>query len=305
MDSKRIFVFTDIDLDGATSLLGLHWALNAKPGELQFKAVTVSNFRKEFLLWAAEDSIENYDAVYFLDLDTSSCADVIDNKKSVIIDHHSSHVQAKDKYKNAVTNIVETTSCAKLIYIHFKNELSNITNEQKYLFALANDYDSYTLKLKESYELNCTYTNTQKTLEKTRVHKFVERYYEGFKGFNQQEKNVIKEHITARDIAINTLNVFSGTVNISKQPWVVTGAMGTKFVNEICEHLIKTYSSDIVFFINTNNSHVSFRKKKDCPVNLSKLAEKLCGGGGHEYAAGGKITETFMEFTKQLTPLEK
>jgi oligoribonuclease NrnB/cAMP/cGMP phosphodiesterase (DHH superfamily) len=77
--------------------------------------------------------------------------------------------------------------------------------------------------------------------------------------------------------------------------------MGTKYINDICDHLLKTYNSDIVFFVNTNSSHVSFRKKKTCNVNLAKLAEFLCGGGGHEYAAGGKITEKFMNFSKQLS----
>ena len=98
--------------------------------------------------------------------------------------------------------------------------------------------------------------------------------------------------------------MFSGNVNISKQNVKVTGTTGTKYVNDICDHLIKEYDSDIVFFVNTNNSHVSFRKKKECSIDMSKLAIKLCEGGGHEYAAGGKITDTFMEFVKQLTPVE-
>ena len=160
MDLKKIFVFTDSDLDGAASLLVLHWVLKANPGDIKFQTVTVSNFRKEFLLWAAENSIENYDAVYFLDLDTSSSSDLIDNKKSIIIDHHETHDASK--YKNANTNISVTTSCAKLLYLHFKDKLTSLTNEQKYLIALANDYDSYTLKLTESYNLNCAFSNSKK-----------------------------------------------------------------------------------------------------------------------------------------------
>jgi oligoribonuclease NrnB/cAMP/cGMP phosphodiesterase (DHH superfamily) len=81
--------------------------------------------------------------------------------------------------------------------------------------------------------------------------------------------------------------------------------MGSKYVNDVCDYLLRTYNSDIVFFVNTNSQHVSFRKKKDCTVDMSKLAKNLCDGGGHEYAAGGKITDTFMEFVKQLTPVEK
>lgn len=300
MDPKKVYVFTDSDLDGATSLLILHWALKSNLGEIKFQTTTVSNFRKDFLAWAAEDSIEKYDAVYFLDIDTSSSADLIDNKKSIIIDHHETHVPEKEKYKNATTNIIVTTSCSKLMYVHFKNELAQLTGIQKYLVALANDYDCYEFKLPESYNLNCAFTNSQKTLGKTKTHKFIERFYNGFNGFNAQENNIIKEYTTGRDSAISKLQVYSGKINISKQNLTVAGTMGNRFVNDICDHLLKKYNADIVFFVNTSSNHISFRKNKTCNVNLAKLANVLCEGGGHEYAAGGKITEKFMEFTKQL-----
>lgn len=303
MDSKKIYVFTDSDLDGAASLLILHWALNANIESVKFQTTTVSNFRKDFLNWATEDSIENYDTVYFLDLDTSTSVDLIDNKKSVIIDHHETHFLAKEKYKNATVNVTVTTSCAKLLYVHFKKDLVNLTSTQKYLIALADDYDSYQFKLPESYNLNCAFSNSQKSLGKSKTHKFLERFYEGFAGFTKQETNIITEYITARDAAISNLQVFTGSVNISKQKVIITGTMGSRFVNDICDYLLKKHNTDIVFFVNTSSNHVSFRKNKPCNINLAKLAEVLCNGGGHEYAAGGKITEGFMEFTKQLTVL--
>ena len=306
MITKNIHVFTDIDLDGSTSLLALHWGLKAKIGEITYKATTISNLRRELLRWLENDSIDNYDYVYFLDLDTSNCVDLIDNKKTIIIDHHLTHVKNKHNYKNATVDVVETTSCAKKIYNCFKSSFKDtLSSEQKLLIAMADDYDSYQFKLPLSYNLNCLLTNTQKTLDKNRTDKFVERFYNGFNGFTVQENNIIKEYINGRDTTIKELKIFSGNVNISKQEVKVTGTTGTKYVNDICDYLIKQYNSDIVFFVNTNNQHVSFRKKKECVIDLSKLAAKLCEGGGHEYAAGGKITEMFMEFTKQLTPLSK
>jgi oligoribonuclease NrnB/cAMP/cGMP phosphodiesterase (DHH superfamily) len=303
--TKNIHVFTDVDLDGAASLLLVHWALKVKLGDIKFTPVTVSNFRKEFLKWLEEDSFDNYDNVVFLDLDTSNCVDLIDHPKAIVIDHHLTHVNVKDKYKRAVVTIIEAPSCAKLIYKTFKdkNYLSDLSDKQKYLIALANDYDSYQFKLEETYDLNCAFSNTQRTLEKGRTHKFVERFYNGFDGLNQFEKNIVNEFKTGRDLTIKNLQVYSGRVSISKQELIVTGTTGSKYVNDVCDHLLKTYNSDIVFFVNANNSHVSFRKKKECTVDMSKLAAKLCEGGGHEYAAGGKITETFMEFVKQLTPV--
>jgi hypothetical protein len=304
VNAKNIYVFTDVDLDGGASLLVLHWALKANLGEIQFSPTTVSSFRKTFLKWLETDSFDNYDRVFFLDLDISTHADLVDNKKSIIIDHHLTHVNAKGNYKQSTVNVQEAPSCAKLMYVLHKDTLK-ITDQQKYLIALANDYDSYQFKLPETYDLNCAFTNTQRTLDKGRTHKFVERFYNGFDGLNQFEKNIVKEYKTGRDTTIENLQVYSGNVSISKQSLNITGTMGSKYVNDVCDHLLKTYDSDIVFFVNTNNSHVSFRKKKGCTVDMSKLATKLCEGGGHDYAAGGKITDTFLEFVKQLTLMEK
>ena len=46
---------------------------------------------------------------------------------------------------------------------------------------------------------------------------------------------------------------------------------------------------------------VSMRKKDGCKLDLSKLAEKLCDGGGHACASGGSaMTEAFKTFSKTL-----
>ncbi len=301
MSKGKIHVFTDIDLDGVTSLLALHWAVNAKPGDVTFVSSTITNLRKEFLLWAEKNKLSDYETVYFLDLDCTSVLDLIDHENVHIIDHHLTHVNVKDNYKHAKTNIVVTTSCAKLLYQTFN--LKHLTDKQKFLIVLADDYDCYAFKQKQSYELNCLFTNTQKTLDKTRSHKFLVRFYDGFDSFLQQEQNIIQNHIKTRDETISKLQIYSGDVLIGKQAQKVMGTMGKKFVNEICDYLIKERKADIVFFINPDNSHVSFRKNRTSSVDLSKLAEALCEGGGHEYAAGGKITPTFMDFTKQLTIL--
>ena len=302
MSFNKIYVFTDFDIDGVASLLMLHWALGAKPGQITFKTTTVSNFRREFLSWLDQNNINDFDKIYILDLDISKHADLVDRKNIEIIDHHLTHVKALDAYKNVKTTVVETTSCAKLMYNTFKDKVE-LKPEQKYFIALADDYDCYQFKLKESYELNCLYTNTQKTTTKVRAEIFLEKYYNGFKPFNAQEKAIIKEFVDRKNKAINNLQIFAGKVSVAGKERVVYGTHGNKFVNEICDHILNTHPADIVFFVNSDNSHVSFRKNKKCEVDLSKLAAKICDGGGHEYAAGGKVTESFMSFTKLLTPI--
>ena len=50
--------------------------------------------------------------------------------------------------------------------------------------------------------------------------------------------------------------------------------------------------------VNLKIGTVSFRKLKTCSVHLGKLASALCDGGGHEYAAGGKVCDKFLDFCK-------
>ena len=41
-------------------------------------------------------------------------------------------------------------------------------------------------------------------------------------------------------------------------------------------------------------------KKREIDVDLGALAKKIAEGGGHPYAAGGKITDMVMSITKML-----
>ena len=66
--------------------------------------------------------------------------------------------------------------------------------------------------------------------------------------------------------------------------------------------LINKHKADISVIVNTQSKTVSFRRSKSCDADVSILAQKLCNGGGHAAAAGGKLTEQFATLTKQFTP---
>ena len=38
-------------------------------------------------------------------------------------------------------------------------------------------------------------------------------------------------------------------------------------------------------------------------IDVSKFVQRIASGGGHESAAGGNLTEEFVEFTRMLKPL--
>jgi oligoribonuclease NrnB/cAMP/cGMP phosphodiesterase (DHH superfamily) len=45
------------------------------------------------------------------------------------------------------------------------------------------------------------------------------------------------------------------------------------------------------------------RSSNNTTVDVSKFVQRIASGGGHEAAAGGNLTDEFIEFTKMLKPL--
>ena len=238
MAHKRNFIFTDIDLDGAMSYLLFEW-YNKK--RIPYIATRVTDFRASFSGWLKHHKLTDYDTVYILDLDVSNeCQELVDKPNIVIVDHHESHVQNKHKYKKAKTFISTDTSCARLLYkLLYSKSDEPLSDEYKKLVLLVDDYDSYSLKVPNSHELNTIFWNYQGD----KVKKFVEDFGSGFHEF-----------------------------------------------------------ADIGMVVNMDSKKVSFRKDKQCPVDLSLLAKTIADGGGHKYAAGGKVSDKFITFTKLLKP---
>jgi oligoribonuclease NrnB/cAMP/cGMP phosphodiesterase (DHH superfamily) len=296
--APKIHVFTDCDLDGAASLLAFKWLV--KPKHLTYNIVRVNDFRERFLEWQKRHSIKSYEKIFILDLDVSQDSlDIVDHENIVIIDHHDTHVQNKDKYKNATTLIENYTSCAKLLYTKFHKD-GDLTPNQQLLILLADDYDSYTLKLKESYELNVLYWNYQGD----RFKKLEDDFRNGFFKFNNFQQNIINFHTRKLKRLKDTIEVHTANIPIKNEDRKFVSTFADSCINEIAEHIISKYNADIGMVVNLKTKKVSVRKAEDCDVHVGELCQKLFKGGGHEYAGGGVyadesgVNDTFMQFTK-------
>lgn len=289
----NIAVWTDNDLDGAGSALLLKHLF--KGSNLFIKEVNEYGFIGEYKGWLAAEG-DKYDKIFITDLFVpDDLVAYTDKSNVVIIDHHKSHVDVKDRFKTAKALIEVDTSCVNLIRKIFKSKLDLNDNLVK-LFEIIDDYDNYTLKLPEALKLNAVYHN----YNKPKVDKFIERFQSGFDSFNVLEQNAIKLYFNRfRDLTESTA-FFEGTIQGKK----VVSCFADHSINEIAQYGIKKYNSDICIVVNLNTKAVSFRKNRECDIKLNKLASVLCGGGGHEYAAGGKITDTFLAFTKSLSPIK-
>ena len=180
-----------------------------------------------------------------------------------------------------------------LIYDKFKSHLSDLTTEQIDLIKCIESYDWYNAENKDSLKLNAIYYN----LNSPKTENFINAFETGLREFTIQEKNAIKLYFKKfKDQLTN--DTFKGTV----KNYNVIATFANYAINELAHYLIKKYKADISIIVNTQAKTVSFRRSKLCDVDVSILAQKLCDGGGHASAAGGKLTNKFATLTKEFTP---
>lgn len=301
---KKIAIFTDCDLDGIGCYMVFKWFTNYK--NIEHTICSQSNFRKTFLSWANKRDTSTYDRIYIFDLDVSqTCLDIVDMDNVTVIDHHDTHVQNQDKYKKAKTILQEYSSCCKLLYTLLAQKYPDrkLTDNQKMLVLMVDDYDSYELKLKDSYNLNIILWN----YVGNRAEQFERDFARGFTGFNESHKNMIHMNNKKVHRIISELEIFRGDIPVmgGKKDYKVFATFASQSLNEVAHHVIDNYDCDVCIVFNMKTQRCSFRKNKEtCPeVDLGKIAKNLAEGGGHMYSAGGSITESMLTLTKLLKPV--
>ena len=294
MNNQKIQILTHLDLDGVCSYLVLCWLYGKK---LDVIGTTPMKLEQDFDKLVA--SGKTWDKLYFLDLDVSKIGEKIDQKSTVVLDHHKTNIYP---FKNAIVRIYNETSCAKLIYdTFFKDTGKKISNAQKTLIALADDWDSNTKATPLSESLNIVYHSMS-----NKFNSFVEDYYDGFKSFDKFKENTILLYKKHRKEYIDTLNPFFGEVEFDGQKDVKVGAVFcNKFVQECCDWLFKKHNVDVAIAVLVEQKRIAVRRSSsNSTVDVSKFVQRIASGGGHEAAAGGNLTEEFIEFTKMLKPLK-
>jgi oligoribonuclease NrnB/cAMP/cGMP phosphodiesterase (DHH superfamily) len=291
--SNQTTVFFHKDLDGIVSYLVLCWAANKK---FNYVATTPMKLIGDWQNWQAQHNAES--KLYFLDLDVSKIGEHIDTESTIIFDHHKTNIYP---YKNAKTVIYNETSCAKLIYKNLVSatDLKNITDAQKTLIALADDWDSNTKSTPLSENLNIVYHSMSKKVES-----FIQDYWNGFVPFDKFKQNTIALYKKHREEYLSKLNVYLGTIEFEKEKFNVGAAFCEKYIAECCDYLFEKYKVDVAIAVILEQKRIAVRRNNNITnIDVSKFVQRIASGGGHEAAAGGNLTEEFIEFTKLLKPI--
>lgn len=287
-------VWTNFGLDGVGSYLVLRWL---RDRNIEVHYTTAKRFRDDFIKWQINAGVTTYTKIFIVNLDLSRCLDAADLSNCIIIDTHQTHVDRKDLYNSAKTAITSATSTTKLLFKVFSSELlKKITPHQIKLIAMIDDYVSGASNMLVSQALNALYWS----YAGDKMQKFVADFDQGFSKFNVLQKNQITLHFKRVKKMLDELQIFQGVLPYKHINHRVCAAFATEGYDEISRHLISNHQAAIAIIVNLGTKSVFFKKHQDCAVPLTKLAEKLCDGGGNDDVAGGDVTDKFLEFCKTL-----
>jgi hypothetical protein len=280
----KVFTWVNSDLDGvgSTILLGNMFS------NFKYRNIFFGDFQETFTEWW-ENCRDDYDKIFIVGMPLDqTMVNKLDDRKIIFV----SDMKDRPNVFDSTLIQEETTSCTKLLYQKFKDKIDFPVNLKK-LFAYVDDYNSYDLKHEETKYLNALYRKSGGS----KFQKFVNRFWKGFDGFTDSEKEKAEKFFKELDEELENLEIYQGEFKGFK----VLSTFSKFSVNELSHALLDNYEVDVVIVVNPDTKFVSLRKAKDSKASAQMMAENLCDGGGSEFAAGGGITQKFIEFTQTQT----
>lgn len=282
----KVFVWANSDMDGACSTILLG---NIFPN-MEYKSVFFGDFLNQYNEWV-ENNLENYSAVFVVGMVLDQALiNKIDDDKVIFV---SDKLEKLNVFDSKIIS-EDSTSCSKVLYKKFKDKFE-IPVDLKKLILFIDDYNSYTLKHKESEYLNGVYRN----IRYNRFNTFVSRFWNGYDGLTDKEQTSADSFFQAIETEYSGLDKYEGTF----KSWSVLATFSKLPVNEIAKKLLDNHPHDVIVVVNLDTQFVSFRKSPQSTADVGFIAENLCNGGGSVNASGGKISQKFLDFTTKLTQI--
>jgi hypothetical protein len=296
VNCKSYHIFTHKDLDGAVSLLTFIWS---KPdSNITYQELTnleIDKIKKHI------NKTINPQNILILDLALrEEFIPDLDKDYITIIDHHERSEKWVSEFKKSKILVKNLTSNSLLIRKIFQNSSPPLSENQKKLILFADDFDSFSLKHPESYDLNIIFWNQFKN----NFEGFVNFYKNGFIPFTDSQKKIISDVKSQAEKECNNLKCFKSELIIEKLKINCIAVMSDSMNNIAMDLIIKKHNPDLFMYINTKTEKIIFRKNKDNKdFNLNNFTSKYCDGVANEFSGVGKITPLFLELTKNFKPL--
>jgi len=297
MSKERVHIISKINMDGAGCVTILKHILNN--AVITHEGVLDKNLYD--LLEKHNTKGVTYDKLFIcgLPLEPDSIR-LIDSKHTFIVNNI-----VDDNIKGLKTKcklfLEECDSTTELIYRKFSNSSSvEFSKQQKVLIRLISDFESYKLTTPFSYALNIVYYS----FTGDRIKQFSNTFKDGFNGFNPQQQASLLYHNRRVEDVLRNLEPYSASVKLEGKDYNILSAFCDYGVNEVSKYFFDKLNADISIVINLEKNYVSFRANDKCDYDVSKLAAKLCNGGGKTKTAGGTLTEKILTFSKLFKSYE-
>lgn len=284
-------IIANSSLDGVTSCLILKWLQPNVEGTYNF--ATHKNFRSQFNQWVNQNDITQFDKVFVLGFDVTGNIDILNHANIVVFDHHIEQTELKGAQK-------VYSSTARLVYDTFKNKSEKtLTNPQRLLVGLVDDYISFKLRDKRSHALAMLFDGYGRDKHK----KFVERFIKGFSGFSSSDKQILKLKIEKYKALKSELKLFECVDDVAGKEIKMISTYVDFNLNDVTIFLQKNFDHTVQVLINKDIQRVYFRRSADCKTSMITVAKQLTDDAvGYHYAASGSITPTFIECLNNFVP---
>lgn len=284
---SKVFIWANSDLDGVGSVILLGHVYK----DIEYCGVFFGDFESKFLEWR-EENYDKYAAIFVIGMPLDqSLVNKLDDKKVIFVSDRKEDLKV---YESKLLS-EECTSCSKLLFKKFsKNPDKAIPQSVKEFIVYVDDYNSYKLKTSEAKYINAIYRKSGSK----RFYNFINRFWDGYDGLSDKETNTADLFFKEISNELQNLELYKGTF----KGFSVVATFSKMSVNEIAASLLEVYSPDVVIVVNIDTQFVSFRKREGSSADVKFMAENLCGGGGGEYASGGKMGQKFIDYTKELSP---
>lgn len=140
----------------------------------------------------------------------------------------------------------------------------------------------------------------------TKARTFYKAFRDGFRGLSTRQKNMVKEVLERFQKIIEDTEFYEREIQVGGKPCRIVAFNAEDFYVQYFQYVFDEFSPDVAILTNPKKKSVSFRRNPDArdDIDVSKLARRLCDGGGYDASAGGKITDKFLTFAKNMKEIK-